>query len=115
MTTGIRPDINDEDVGMRSWHIQREKAVERAVEKIRHKLNADWKDMRTEDIVVLNWILSEVWGFAGRNEWEDFSFSGLSLPDVMKIIKIGKQVINHEKSGHNGFGEVKKLLTPLPV
>ena len=115
MTTGFRPDVTDEDIGMRSWHIQREKAVERAVEKIRHKLNANWKDIKTEDIDVLNWILSEVWGFAGRNEWEDFSFSGLSLPNVLKIIKIGKQVINHEKSGHNGFEEIRKILSPLPV
>ncbi|MFH1736618.1 MAG: hypothetical protein ABH838_01840 [Actinomycetota bacterium] len=112
MTTGIRPDVSDEDVGMRSWHIQREKAVERAVEKIRHKLNANWKDIKTEDIDVLNWILSEVWGFVGRNEWEDFSFSGLSLPDVLKIVRLGKQVINHEKRGCNGFEAVRKILTP---
>jgi Iap family predicted aminopeptidase len=115
MTTGIRPDISDEDVGMRSWHIQRKKAVERAVEKIRHKLNANWKDIKTEDIDVLNWILSEIWGFVGRKEWEDFSFSGLSLPDVLKIIRIGKQVMNHEKSGHNGFEEVRIILSPSPV
>lgn len=110
MTMGLRPDINDEEVGMRSWQLQKEKAVERAVEKIRHNLNANWKEIKKEDLDVLNWVLGEVWGFAGRAEWDNFSFSGLSLPDLLKIIGIGKQILNHEKRGYQGFEEVRNVL-----
>lgn len=110
---GIRPDLNDEDIGIRSFHLQREKAVERAVEKIRQKTADNWKDFGKKDIEILHWTLGEVWSFAGRHEWEEFPFSALTLPQVLKIIHIGDQILNHEKKGYQGFEEIHNMLKKL--
>lgn len=110
---GIRPDLNDEDIGIRSYHLQREKAIEQALEKIRQKMAGSWKDLSNKDTEVLHWILGEVWAFTGRQEWNELSFSALTLPQVLKIIHIGNQIVNSEKKGYQGFEEIHNILKKL--
>lgn len=108
-----RTDMPDEEIGIRAYHIQKEKAVERAVEKIRQKLSDSWKELSTHEIETLRWALGEMWATHRRTDWDDISFSAIKLADVLKVIKIGDQIVNNEKQGHQGFNEINRVLSTL--
>ena len=37
-----RPDVNDEEIGMRTFQLRKARAVERAMERLRGGMKADW-------------------------------------------------------------------------
>ena len=104
-------DMPDEEIGIRAYHIQQEKAVERAVEKIRQRLSDSWKQLSTHEIETLRWVLGEIWATHRRSDWDEIPFSAIKLAAVLKIIRIGDQIVNNEKSGHQGFSEINKVLS----
>lgn len=106
-------DINNEDLGIRSFQLQKSKAAERAMEKLRQKLSDVWNKLDPKDIEVLQWTIGEVWALIGRTEWEQIKFSSINFDAATKIIQIGKKIINHEKMGYDGLGEIKTLLQSL--
>ncbi|MBI4744110.1 MAG: hypothetical protein HY776_04755 [Actinobacteria bacterium] len=106
-------DINNEDLGIRSFQLQKSRAAERAMEKIRQKLSDIWNKIESKDIEILQWTLGEVWALIGRTEWEQIKFSSINFAAVLKIIQIGKEIINHERRGYDGLEEIKTLLQGL--
>lgn len=108
-----RKDIDDEERGIESYHIKRQQAVERALEKARHALPVPWKELTQHDLEVLDWTFGQVWSFTKRPEWDDIAFSGMTLAALVKIIQIGDQVMHGEKEGRSGFEEVYGLLSRL--
>lgn len=106
-------DIDDEDVGIRAYQLERGKAVERAVEKIRARLSDVWGQLEGADLEVLKWALGETWCLHRRQDWDDINFSMIKLIDVLKIIKIADQVINSERVGFQGFKEINTILSKL--
>jgi hypothetical protein len=106
-------DINNEDLGIRSFQLQKSKSTERAMEKLRQKLSSAWSELDPKDIEVLQWTLGEIWALIGRTEWEQIKFSSINFAATLKIIQIGKEIINHEKMGYDGLGEIKTLLQSL--
>lgn len=108
---GIKDSLNDEDIGIRSFHLEREKAVERALEKVRQKLGgSNWQKLSKKDTTALRWSLGEVWSLSGRTEWGELSFSTLTPSLVQKIIRIAQQITNHKKSGSQGFEEIQTII-----
>lgn len=108
-----KSDVQDEDIGLRQYHLQKEKAVERAMEKIRQQLSSSWQMMKREDIELLSWALGEIWALHRRTDWEELSFSLIKLADVIKIVKIADQVVNNEKPGYKGLNEINQILVAL--
>jgi hypothetical protein len=106
-----RVDMPDEEIGIRAYHIQQEKAVERAIEKIRQRLSDSWKELSLHEIEVLRWVLGETWATHRRTDWDEISFSSIKLAVVLKVIRIGDQIVNNEKPGHQGFNEINKVLS----
>ncbi len=82
----------DDTLGRRLFQIQKEKAVEDAVEKIRHKMGTEWNSVSSADSDVLKEILGEVWTSVDRHRWGTYSFSKLSKNDINSLITIGKEV-----------------------
>jgi hypothetical protein len=82
----------DDTLGRRLFQVQKEKAVEDALEKIRRSMGNKWNLVPPSDSEGLKEILGEVWISIDRNRWETYSFSKLSLHDIDSLIIIGKQV-----------------------
>ena len=109
----MKPDVSDEEIGMRSFQLRKQKAVERAIEKIRFKLGDDWAGLVSEDIEILEWVLGDMWAFIARGEWEIIAFSELSLEDIYKIVDIGKEIMSHKKIGSVGLNQIHNMLKKL--
>lgn len=82
----------DDTLGRRLFQIQKEKAVEDALEKIRHGMGREWDSFSPSDSEVLKEILGDCWTSIDRNRWGTYSFSKLSKHDVNSLITIGKEV-----------------------
>ncbi len=108
-----KPDVSDEEIGMRSFQLRKQKAVERAIEKIRFKLGDDWAGLVSEDIEILEWVLGDMWAFIARDEWEGIAFSELNLPDIYGIIDIAKEIMAHKKIGSVGLNQIHRILKEL--
>ena len=87
---GQRPDLTDEDIGMRAFQLRKAKAVERATERIRQGLQADWGQFTQRDLADLNWLLGELWAYEKRADWDDLHFSKLTAEDVTHIIEVAR-------------------------
>jgi hypothetical protein len=82
----------DDTLGRRIFQVQKEKAVEDALEKIRHRLGPEWSSFSTADCDVLKETLGEIWTSIDRHRWSTYSFSKLSKNDINSLITIGKGV-----------------------
>jgi hypothetical protein len=85
-------EITDDTLGRRLFQVQKEKAVEDALEKIRHRLGTEWNLVSPSDSEVLKDILGEVWTSIDRPRWGTYSFSKLSKNDISSLITTGKVV-----------------------
>jgi hypothetical protein len=81
-----RPDVRDEDIGMRAFEMRKAKAVERAIDRIRQGIRTDWAAYTQRDLNDLDWMLGELWAYEKRADWEDLKFSKLTFEDVTHII-----------------------------
>ncbi|RJQ32370.1 MAG: hypothetical protein C4562_03170 [Actinobacteria bacterium] len=109
----MKSGLNDEDIGIRTFQIRKEKATERAVEKTRYRLGKEWSSISSNDIDIFSWALGETWAMMGFREWDQIMFSFLDLSTVERIIIIGKQVLNHKKLGTKAFHEIHEILKSL--
>ncbi len=87
-----RPDIDDEDIGMRAFQIRKGKAVERALERLRQGLKASWGMFTQKDLDDLAWVLGELWAYEKRQDWEDLHFSKLTPDDVRAILALARDL-----------------------
>jgi hypothetical protein len=83
------PRTSDDTLGRRRFQIQREKAVEDAVEKIRRSPDAGWDSFTNADYTVLRGLLGELWMYLERQRWEEYTFSTLTRQDILDIIALG--------------------------
>ena len=101
-----RPDITDEDIGMRAFQIRKAKAVERATERIRQGLKGDWAMFTQRDLADLGWILGELWAYEKRADWEDLHFSKLTAEDVQGMIADGREL---REESHNTVEALERI------
>ena len=108
-----RSDVNDEDLGIRAFQIKRGKAVERAVQLIRHGLGVSWSDLTTEEIEELEWVLGELWAHLAHTVWDELHFGRLTMRDVVKILMLGSQLRRHARGSIEILHDVENLLEVL--
>lgn len=108
-----RYDINDEDLGIRAFQLRKERAIEQAMEKLRHNLGPEWSSISFSDSEVLKWALGETWALMGFDEWGHIPFSKMSLESIQQIIEIGKEITTHKKMGTRGLEEIHQILKSL--
>ena len=104
------PDVNDEDMGIRAFQIKRAKAVERAVQLIRHGLNGQWTELTAEEIEELEWVLGELWAYVARAHWDDLHFGKLTMRDIIKILTLGSQMRRHARNSIDILREVDAVI-----
>lgn len=91
-------DVNEEELGIRAFQIKRAKAVERAVQLIRHALGAQWSDLTGDEIEELEWVLGELWAYVARPDWDGLRFGHLTMRDIIKILTFGSQMRRHARN-----------------
>jgi|WetSurMetagenome_2_1015567.scaffolds.fasta_scaffold34759_1 hypothetical protein len=83
------PRTSDDELGRRRFQLSRERAVEAAIEKIRHAPCAEWPSFSSADITSLRDILGELWICLEREKWMGYAFSTLTRQDIRDIITLG--------------------------
>lgn len=106
-----RPDVTDEEIGMRTFQIRKARAVERALERMRQGLKGDWAKFTVEEIETLGWVLGEVWAYVARAEWEDLHFSKLSVTDARKILNFSREIANHSRNSVDVLQDVYAVVS----
>jgi hypothetical protein len=99
LMNGNRPDTTDEDIGRRAFQLRKEKATERALDRLRQGLKANWAVLTQHDLADLAWIIGELWAFEKRLDWEELHFSKLTTEDVQAIIELARGL--QENSQHS--------------
>jgi hypothetical protein len=84
------PEISQDERGRRVFHLQKERAVENAITRIRTNLGQDWKLFSAMDIEILQNVLGEAWVAVDRNEWGSIAFSRVEAREVQELIDLGK-------------------------
>lgn len=105
-----RPDVNDEDIGMRTFQIRKSRAVERAVEHLRHGLGPEWRSFTEREVKELEWFLGELWAFINRADWESLRFSAITSGDAVKLLSFATELRRHTRSDIEVFGDAKALV-----
>lgn len=103
------PDVTSDERGRRIFQIQKEKAVESAVEKIRLSLGPRWAIFSQQEIMTLKYILGEVWISVERSIWEQSSFTRLTSQDVENIVRLGTEAQEkkiREETAINGVSTI---------
>lgn len=105
-----RPDITDEDIGMRAFQLRKEKAAERALDRLRAGLKDNWAIFSQKDITDLGWMLGELWAYEKRDEWENLHFSKLSPEDVQNIIELARELRKEPHDMVESFERVAEIV-----
>jgi hypothetical protein len=105
------PDVSDEDLGIRAFQIKRSKAVERAIQLVRHGLGKSWSELTAEEIEEFEWVLGELWSYVARAHWDDLRFGQLTTRDVIKILTLGSQMRRHARNNIEILREVDTIVS----
>lgn len=105
-----RPDVTDEDIGMRAFQLRKAKAVERAIDRLRHSLKAEWSGLTSHDVDELEWILGELWAYIARDEWDTLRFGALSMHDSRVILGYGRELRKHSRNAVEVLTDVGTLV-----
>ena len=104
-------DVTDDNLGRRLFQIQKEKAVEDALEKIRRRTGTEWKAISTADNDILKEILGDLWTSIDRSRWGNYSFSKLSKEDIGALIAKGKYIKNKHAMTDDDLGALDAILS----
>lgn len=105
-----RPDVTDEEIGMRTFQIRKARAVERAMERMRQGLKSEWSLLTLAESEALGWVLGEVWAYVARAEWEDLHFSLLKTEDLREILGYAREIANHERNSVDILQDVYQVV-----
>lgn len=104
------PEISNDELGRRIFALQKEKATEEAIEKIRQSPESDLLSIALSDRAVLEYLLGEGWVSLGREEWEKCAFSRLTSDDLKEMIGIGQELMGRRITDDTAMGALSGVL-----
>jgi hypothetical protein len=107
---GQRPDVTDEEIGMRTFQLRKAQAVERATERIRQGLGTEWSKFTGPEIEALGYVLGELWAYIAHSEWEDLHFSTLGITDCRKMLNLARELVNHKRNSVEVLQDVHAVI-----
>lgn len=107
-------DIEDEEIGSRSFEVQRGRAVEMALAHLRHGLGNTWDLYLPEEIESMEWILGEAWAVLGSECWQRIGFSFATPEKVEELIVTGEKARNGHVVRLTAARRAARILTELP-
>jgi hypothetical protein len=78
----------EDNLGRRRFLLHRDKAVEHALERIRHAHRAEWETLSAEQRTRLKTFLTELWIESTRERWDEYCFSTLTKPDILQLLSV---------------------------
>lgn len=105
-----RPDVSDEDLGIRAHKLRQAQAVQREIERIRHSLKSEWATLTDREIEELEWLLGEMWAYIPRDEWDNLRFGLLPMHDVRKLLLLGRELRKHERASTEILDDMKQVV-----
>lgn len=103
-------DVTNDERGRRVFQLQKERAVELALEKIRRNPGSGLTSFSNDDIKTLSYILGEAWVSVGRQIWEQSSFTRLSQKDLDEMIHIGNNIKSNKVHEVEGVNQICRIL-----
>jgi hypothetical protein len=104
------PEVTNDERGRRIFQLHKERAVEAAIEKIRHNPGSGLSALSPQDLNTLNYIIGETWVSVGRQIWQQSSFSRLTRKDLEEIISIGNDVKSEKLREETGINKICRIL-----
>ena len=105
-----RPDVSDEDIGIRTFQLRKARSVERAVERLRHGLGPEWSSFTQREIEELEWLFGEMWAYMTRADWEDLHFGNLTTGDIVKLLGLGSELRRHSRGAVDIMNEAAAIV-----
>ncbi len=102
----------EDDLGRRRFLLHRDKAVEYALERIRRAPDARWETLTPEERSGLKEVLTEIWENCDRGRWQQYCFSTLAKPDILRLIALGDEVRGRHHPICDARQEVDAILLP---
>lgn len=106
----MRPAVSDESLGMRLHDVNRQRAVDRAIERLRHGLHADWHYLTSDDHAHLRWVLGQLWSTTSRQEWDSFHFSKLSFDQARRLVMLSARMRSQHARGMSSMDMVAEVV-----
>jgi hypothetical protein len=78
----------EDNLGRRRFLLHRDKAVEHALERIRHAEGSEWETLSAEQRTKLRNFLTELWIDTTRERWDQYCFSTLTKPHILQLIAL---------------------------
>ena len=104
------PEITNDERGRRIFQIQKERAVETVIGKLRSGLGPEFRVFSSGEVDHLKYILGETWVSMERTQWERCSFSRLRRSDVEEIVQFGKQARGGQLAEQQAMERVRTIL-----
>jgi hypothetical protein len=82
----------EDNLGRRRFMLHRDKAVEQSLEKIRRAPDSGWETLTPEDRAGLKAVIAEIWENCERGRWQQYCFSTLAKPDILRLIELGNDI-----------------------
>lgn len=105
-----RPDVTDEEIGMRAFQLRKARAVERAMERLRQGTKDDWTLLSHAEIEALGFAFGELWAYVARADWEELHFSKLRLDDLRVILGFVKEITEHTRNSVDVLTDIHDLI-----
>ena len=107
------PDVSRTEIGRRMFQLQKEKAVEKVIEKIRQNIGSEWKTFSEKDVHLLERLLEAAWVNMEKAAWEKIRFNKCSKEDVQRILSVARGIDIEKTSQHAVAEEVEKVLVTV--
>ena len=104
---------SEERLGLASFEVRREAAVERSLAKIRHHLGKDWTTLSAPEITTLGWLLGELWATKGFMSWETVGLDKITLATVDHLVDLGNSIRSGATGTASGLKEADSILGRL--
>ncbi len=105
-----RPDVSDEEIGMRTFQIRKARAVERAMERMRQGMKTEWSMLSMGEVEALGWVLGELWAYVAHSDWEELHFSKLRMVDIQEILGFAREIAKHTRNSVDVLQDVNKII-----
>lgn len=107
---GQRPDVSEEEIGMRTFQLHKASAVERATQRMRQGLGVEWTKFSNPEIEALGYVLGELWAYIAHSEWDDLHFSLLGVTDTRRILNFARELVTHKRNSVEVLQDVHALI-----
>jgi hypothetical protein len=100
----------EDNLGRRRFLLHRDKAVEHALERIRHAPHAGWETLSPDERAGLKSALTEIWENCGQERWQQYCFSTLTKSDILKLVSIVGGMRERHNVSCDGNEEIEAIL-----